>query len=88
MNKKELPDFKDIEEMASFWDAHDSTDFETGAVEAVEYKPKRVVLTVRFNSGDMLAISREARRLGMDRSTLVRVAVKQFLETRRQNINE
>ena len=71
--------------MASFWDNHDSTGFETGEIEAVEYKPKRFVLTVRFDTGDMLAISREARRLGMDRSTLVRVAVKQFLEARRQS---
>ncbi len=51
----------------------------------MEYKPKRVVLTLRFDTGDMLAISRDARRLGMDRSTLVRVAVKQFLEARRQS---
>lgn len=80
MNKKELPDFKNTEEMASFWDDHDSTEFEAGEIEAVEYKPKRHVLNVRFDSGDMLAISREAHRLGMDRSTLVRVAVKHFLD--------
>jgi predicted DNA binding CopG/RHH family protein len=80
MKKKELPEFRNIEEMATFWDDHDSTAFEAGTVEAVEYKPKRFVLTVRFDSGDMLAISRAARRLGMDRSTLVRVAVKNYLE--------
>lgn len=82
MAKKKLPEFKDIEDMADFWDIHDSTEFEEGEIEAVEYKPKRLVLTVRFDAGDMLAITREARRLGMDRSTFIRMAVKQFMETR------
>lgn len=81
MDKKKLPEFQNIKEMAEFWDSHDSTEFDTGEVEQVVYKPKRVVLTVRFDSGDMVAISREARRLGMDRSTFVRMAVKSFLET-------
>lgn len=85
MAKKELPEFKTINEMAEFWDNHDSTEFEEGEIEAVEYKPKQIVLTVRFDAGDMLAVSREARRLGMDRSTLVRMAVKQFLEKRHSN---
>jgi len=82
MAKKELPEFKSIEEMSGFWDAHDSTEFFEGEIEAVEYKPKRLVLTVRFDTGDMLAISREARRLGLDRSTFIRMAVKQFMESR------
>ncbi|NPV29518.1 MAG: hypothetical protein HPY58_07665 [Firmicutes bacterium] len=80
MTRKEVPEFKSIEEMAEFWDTHDTTEFAAGEVEAVEYKPKRLVLTVRFDAGDMLAISREARRLGMDRSTFVRMAVKRYLE--------
>lgn len=81
MDRKKLPEFNNIEEMAAFWDAHDSTEYEEGTIEAVEYTPKRLVQTVRFDAGDMLAISRAARRLGMDRSTFIRVAVKQFLET-------
>jgi len=82
MARKKLPEFNNIEDMANFWDTHDSTEFEEGEIEAIEYKPKRLVLTVRFDAGDMLAIVREARRLGMNRSTLVRMAVKQFMETR------
>lgn len=82
MTKKKLPDFKNIDDMAAFWDTHDSTDYAAGEIEAVEYRPKRLVLSVRFDAGDMLAITREARRLGMDRSTLIRMAVKQFLEKR------
>jgi len=33
--------------MANFWDTHDSTELEEGEIEAIEYKPKRLVLTVR-----------------------------------------
>jgi hypothetical protein len=64
MARKKLPEFNNIEDMANFWDTHDSTEFEEGEIEAIEYKPKRLVLTVRFDAGDMLAITREARRLG------------------------
>ncbi|MEW6426200.1 MAG: CopG family antitoxin [Bacillota bacterium] len=63
---KKLPDFKNIDDMAAFWDTHDSTDYAAGEIEAVEYRPKRLVLSVRFDAGDMLAITREARRLGME----------------------
>ncbi|MEW6541514.1 MAG: CopG family antitoxin [Bacillota bacterium] len=80
MSRKKLPEFNTIEEMAAFWDAHDSTEFEEGTIETVEYSPKSLVQTVRFEAGDMLAISRAARRLGVDRSTFIRMAVKQFLE--------
>ncbi len=83
MTKKKIPEFRNIEEMAEFWDNHDTTEFAVGEIEPVEYKPKRLVLTVRFDAGDMLAISREARRLGMDRSTFVRMAVKRYLEAQR-----
>jgi hypothetical protein len=64
MARKKLPEFNNIEDMANFWDTHDSTELEEGEIEAIEYMPKRLVLTVRFDAGDMLAITREARRRG------------------------
>lgn len=79
--KKRIPDFENIEEMARFWDSHDSTEFAGGKVEEVAYEPKRLVLSVRFEPGDMIALSRAARQLGMDRSTFVRFVVKQFLRS-------
>lgn len=67
--------------MARFWDGHDSTEFKRGETEKVVYEPKRLVLSVRFEPGDMIALSRAARQLGMDRSTFVRFVVKEFLRS-------
>ncbi|MEW6227637.1 MAG: CopG family antitoxin, partial [Bacillota bacterium] len=77
--RKTIPEFKDLREMAQFWDTHDSTEVEAGAVEDVQYEPKRTILSVRFDAGDMVRLGRMARRLGMDRSTFVRFVVKQYL---------
>lgn len=81
MMAKKAPKFANIDEMARFWDENDSTEFE-GEVEDVKYEPKRVVLSVRFDPGDIIALNRKARALGMDKSTFVRFIVKQYLGAR------
>jgi predicted DNA binding CopG/RHH family protein len=80
MSKKKPPSFNNIEEMAEFWDEHDTTEYNLGEPEAVIYQPRSVVMTVRFDPGDMLTISRQARRLGLDKSSFIRMAVKQYLQ--------
>ncbi len=80
-NKEKIPEFQTIEDMARFWESHDSTQFEEGEIEDIVYEPKRLVLSVRFDPGDMIALTRLARQLGMDRSTFVRFVVKQFLRS-------
>ncbi|MHB1980246.1 MAG: hypothetical protein ACYCOS_00820 [Sulfobacillus sp.] len=65
--------------MAKFWDSHDSENFEHQGVEEVSYRPKRVVLSVRFDPGDLVAITRAARKSGVDRSTWVRMMVRKQL---------
>lgn len=79
MTKKKLPEFQTIEDMAEFWDRHDTTEFKAGEIEEVAYEPKRLVLSVRFDPGDLIALTRAARQLGMDRSTFIRFVVKQYL---------
>lgn len=78
--KRPVPEFQSIDEMARFWDQHDTTDFDLGEPEEIQYVPKRLVLSVRFDVGDMIALTRKARQLGMDRSTFVRFVVKQYLK--------
>lgn len=78
--RKAIPEFKSLEEMAEFWDTHDSTEVEAGDIEGVYYEPKKMVLSVRFDAGDMVNLQRMARKLGMDRSTFVRFVVKQYLD--------
>ncbi len=79
MTLKKVPELQNIEEMGRFWDTHDSMEFERGEIEAVTYKPKRLSISVSFDPGDMIELSRMARQLGLDRSSLVRFVVKQFL---------
>lgn len=78
MEKKQLPEFESLEEMARFFEGHSAAELDLEP-EDVRYEPKRVVLSVRFDPEDMVALSRLARRYGMDRSTLVRFVVKRFL---------
>lgn len=87
MTKKRLPQFNDIEDMARFWDEHDSMEFEHDEIEEVKYAPKRVVLSVRFDAGDVIGLGRLARRLGTDKSTLVRMIVKQYLRSRSSTVS-
>lgn len=65
--------------MAKFWESHDSENFAHQGVEEVSYRPKRVVLSVRFDPGDLVAIPRAARKSGVDRSTSVRMMVRKQL---------
>lgn len=74
--KKELPKFGSIEEMARFWDEHETTDYKLEGPSEVTYEPKSVILSVRFEPEDALALTRMARHLGMDRSSLIRFLVK------------
>lgn len=78
--EKKVPEFKSMEEMARFFDENDTTKLELGPAEQVKYEPTRIVLSVRFDPEDMIALSRLARRFGMDRSTFVRFVVKRFLQ--------
>lgn len=84
MTRREIPDFKDIDELARFWESHDTEDFAHPEIEDVEYRPRRVVMSVRFDAAEIVAIARAARRLGVDRSTLVRMVVRRQLMAARQ----
>lgn len=79
MSRGKIPDFKDVDDMAQFWESHDTEDFQHHGVEAVNYRWRRVVLSVRFDPGHLVALTRAARRSGVDRSTSVRMMVRKQL---------
>lgn len=85
MDDRKIPEFKTVEEMADFWLNHDSTQFDHGPEESVEYQPKRIILSVRLDPEDAIALSREARRMGLDRSTLVRMIVRAHLKSGKES---
>jgi hypothetical protein len=76
--KKRVPEFNDISEMARFFDETDSAELDLGPMERGEYEPKRVVLSIRLDASDDIDLARLARRMGADKSTLIRMIIKQF----------
>lgn len=81
MNKKnaknKIPEFKNYEEEAKFWDTHDITDY------LDEFRPAKVRfaknlsdgITVRFDSGTLGLLRAQARESGIGPTTLIRMWV-------------
>lgn len=87
--RKDIPEFGDADDAARFWDEHSPLDFTDDLkVVSVDYQPKREVLSVRFDPTDAVEISREARRLGMDKSTFVRYLVKSYLRSKSNRLED
>lgn len=77
-----IPSFENVEEEATFWDTHDTTDFPD------EFEPLDLTiggelaerLTIRLDSADRAELARRARTKGVGPSTLVRMWVKERLD--------
>lgn len=67
-------------QIAEFWAENDATDFD-GEEVVLEYKPKQVVISVRLDCTDNILLKRAADSIGVDKSTLVRILVKNYLGT-------
>jgi predicted DNA binding CopG/RHH family protein len=85
--KNRIPEFKSVEEEASFWDSHDTTDFEE------EFKPVKVDfaknlsngLTIRLNPQTLEKLRAEAHAKGIGPTTLVRMWVIEHLRGDKQH---
>ena len=84
MEAKKLPDFSKmtLEEIARFWDEHDSTDYWDQMKEAkVEFKePLDETLSIKIHSADLARLKALARKQGLGHTTLVRAWIKEKLE--------
>lgn len=94
MSKKKLPipDFKSIEEMAQFWDTHDSEDYQWEPVTDVKFsknlksvyiggvKPsKSRVVQMRLDEETISAMEKVARQKGVGTSTAARILLREHL---------
>ena len=78
MKAKKLPDFSKMtmEEIASFWDEHDSTDYRDQMKEAkVEFK-EPLDETLSIKTADLARLKALARKQGLGHATLVRAWIK------------
>jgi len=74
-HKKEIPDFKNRQEMAEWFDTHDTADygFKPVKVKFELDKPKEDIMIVRINKGVKEGLKRIAQEKGLNTSSLVRM---------------
>lgn len=94
MSKKKLPipDFKSIEEMANFWDSHDTEDYQWEEVKDIKFSknlksvyvggakpPKSIIVQMRLDKETISAMERVARQKGVGTSTAARILIRERL---------
>ena len=75
MRRQKLPNTDSIEELASFWDAHDLTDFEEELEEAAEpvfVRAKGTSLSIDLRPAEAQNLKRIARSKGVKETTVLR----------------
>jgi hypothetical protein len=77
-----LPKTDSIKELASFWDAHDVTDFDEELEELTETVFERIgtVLRVPLSAEQASALEALAQSRGVDSTTLVQEWVQQHIQ--------
>ena len=78
-----MPDFKNRQEMADWFDTHDMTDFDFKPVN-VKFeleKPQEETVVFRLNTGVKQYLERLARSKGLNISSLLRMWVMEKIQT-------
>jgi hypothetical protein len=83
MNKRKLPKTDSIQELASFWDTHDLTDFEDQLEEVNEpVFGRRSSIDLHLQANEAEAVQELARSKGISGEQLIREWVRQKLTRR------
>ena len=81
-HKKEIPDFKNRQEMAEWFDTHDMTDYDFKPVK-IKFeldKPKEDIMIVRINKSVKEGLKKIAQEKGLNASSLVRMWIMEKLQ--------
>jgi hypothetical protein len=84
MKSQRIPNIDSIEELASFWDSHDLTDFEDQLEEVQEpvfVRRKESTVAVALTPKEAQALSRLAQSEGIEETKLVRKWVREKLHS-------
>ena len=85
MSKKlTIPDFKNIQEEANFWDTHDSEDYHWKPAPEVKFSKNlksiyQKVVPIRLDEKTKKAIEKVAREKGIGISTTARMLIRERL---------
>ncbi len=87
-----IPEFKNIEEMAEFWDTHDSTDYQWEPVTDIKFSKnlksvylnggkqiKSKIVQMRLDKETISAMEKVARQKGVGTSTAARMLLREHL---------
>lgn len=83
--KNRIPDFKNRQELAKFWDTHDIADYldelKPVKIKFELEKPRDEAIVVRVQSGIKQQLERVAKRKGLNISSLARMWLLEKLQT-------
>ena len=83
-NKLPIPEFKSIEEMANFWDTHDTEDYQWEPAPEVKFSKNlksiyQKVVPIRLDESTKKAIEKVAKEKGIGISTTARMLIRERL---------
>lgn len=91
-SKLQIPDFKSLQEMAEFWDTHDTEDYKWEEVKDVKFSknlksvylngaksPKSKIVQMRLDKETISAMEKVARQKGVGTSTAARMLLREHL---------
>jgi hypothetical protein len=81
--KKEIPDFKNRQEMADWFDTHDMTDYDFKPTRVRFAKNLSVGLNIRLDPDSYAELRSVATKKGIGPTTLARMWIKEHLGTGR-----
>jgi hypothetical protein len=79
--KKTIPDFKNRQEMAKWFDEHDMTDYDFKPVRSRFAKNLSVGLNIRLDPDSYTELRAVASKKGVGPTTLARMWIKEHLST-------
>lgn len=84
--KSRIPNFKNYEEEARFWDTHSITDFldELRPVKVHFAKNLSDTLTLRLDAPTLIELRQKAQNIGVGPTTLARMWILEKLQPRRK----
>ncbi|HLW02705.1 MAG TPA: CopG family antitoxin [Ktedonobacterales bacterium] len=85
--KKPIPDFKNRQEMAEWFDTHDMTDYDFKPVRVRFAKKLSEGLSIRLDPETLGELRKEAQQKGIGPTTLVRMWVMEHLRGSRNPHN-
>ena len=87
--KSRIPEFKNHQEEADYWDTHDTADYEDEFTPVTIHFAKDLSqkVAIRLDTPTLNAIHTEAHRKGIGSSTFIRMLIKEHFQTTHRKVS-